>query len=243
MNTSDDSYGQICNKVWSLYQAQLEKEKRRGVKRHVLLPPPRRGKPVDLLVVGISPSPATPIGFAGAREAAERLTRDFLYVTAAGDTKGKLSNDAYYDPMLQFVQRLDGRFGVWPQVAKGEKGLLVEFTDALHITTDHRAADDMLAVMNPQADNDPVCAQCKEILEAELSYYRPKVILCNGRLPSKFVWEICTGKSFTRPVSETMLKETKFGCPAHFSGYLTNKLLDGFSRARLLREIAQTTKF
>ena len=39
MNTSEDRYRRICDDVWALYQAQLEKEKPRRSKRRVLLPP------------------------------------------------------------------------------------------------------------------------------------------------------------------------------------------------------------
>ena len=243
MNNSEDSYRRICDQVWALYQAQLEKEKLRRGKRKVLLPPPPRGRRVDLLYVGISPSPVTRIGFAAQRPAAERLARDFEYVTAAGSRGAAFANDLFYDPLLQFARRIDPRFGVWPQVARGENSLFVEFTDALHITTDHRIADDLLAVMNPEAENCPVCLKCKEILEAELALYQPRVVICSGRLPSRFVWDICTGRTLQRPVKETMLKETRFGCKVHFSGYLNSKWIDGFSRARLLREILENTDF
>jgi hypothetical protein len=198
---------------------------------------------VDLLVVGISPSQIAPVTYGSDRPAAERLARDFEYVNPTGKRGAKLHNHDYYDPLLQFARRLDERFGVWPQVSRGEKSLLVEFTDALHITTDHRIGADLLGVMNPEAETDPVCLKCKEILAAELAFYQPRVVVCNGRLPSKFVWEICVGHGFERPVTETMLKETKFGGKVHFSGYLNGKWMDGFSRARLLREIAETTDF
>lgn len=243
MSPTEVSYRRICDEVWSLYLAQVEKEKPRRSKRKVFLPPPPRAKPIDLMFVGISPSQASRVGFQAQRQAAEQFAVDFEYLKAAGRRGPEYSNDLYYGPLMEFALRLSDRFGVWPQVARGEKSLLVEFTDALHITTDHRIADDLLAVMNPQADNCPVCAKCKEILAAELSLYRPRVVVCNGRLPSKFVWEICTGRSFKRPVEDTMLKETPFGGPAHFSGYLISKWMDGFSRARLLREIREHTKF
>ena len=243
MTNSEESYRRICDQVWALYQAQLEKEKPRRSKRKVFLPPPPRGRRVDLLYVGISPSPVARIGYATQRSAAERLARDFEYITAAGSRGPAFANDLFYDPLLQFARRIDARFGVWPQVARGEKPLLVEFTDALHITTDHRIADDLLAVMDPAADNDPVCLKCKEILEAELTLHQPRVVICSGRLPSRFVWDICTGRTLERPVKETMLKETRFGCRVHFSGYLNSKWIDGFSRARLLREITENTDF
>jgi hypothetical protein len=239
----EDSYRHICDEVWALYQAQLENEKLRRSKRKVFLPPPPRPRRVDLLYVGISPSPVARIGFAAQRPAAEHLAREFEYVTAAGNRGASFTNDAFYDPLLQFARRIDPRFGVWPQVERGEKSLLVEFTDTLHITTDHRIADDLLAVMNPEADNDPVALKCKEILEAELTLYQPRVVICSGRLPSKFVSEICTGRALERPVKETMLKETRFGCKVHFSGYLNSKWIDGFSRVRLLREITENTDF
>ena len=243
MNNSEDSYRRICDQVWALYQAQLEKEKLRRSKRKVFLPPPPRGRRVDLLYVGISPSPVTRIGYATQRPAAERLSRDFEYVTAAGSRGPSFANDLFYDPLLQFARRIDPRFGVWPQVDRGEKELFVEFTDALHIATDHRIADDLLAVMNPEVENCPVCLKCKEILEAELVLYQPRVVICSGRLPSRFVWDICTGRTLERPVKETMLKETRFGCKVHFSGYLNSTWIDGFSRARLLREITENTDF
>jgi hypothetical protein len=243
MNASDESYRHLCDEIWGLYQAQIEKEKPRRSKRKVFFPPPPRERPVDLLVVGISPSQIARIGYATQRPAAERLAAEFEYVSAAGNRGPSFTNDAYYDPLLQFVRRLDAGFGVWPQVARGERTRLVEFTDALHITTDHRIADDLLAVMNPEVDTDPVCLKCKQILEAELLLYRPRVVLCSGRLPSRFVWDICTGRTLERPVKETMLKDTRFGCKVHFSGYLNSKWIDGFSRARLLREIREHTPF
>ncbi len=243
MSTGEKSYQWICDQVWGLYQTQLEKDRLRRNKRQVLLPPPARGRPVDWLFVGISPSQVVPLGYAAERQAAERFAREFGYVSEAGNRRAGLSNDSYYEPLLQLARQVNEQFGVWPQVARGEKALLLEFTDALHITTDHRVADDMLGVMNPQAENDPVCQKCKEILEAELWLYRPRVVVCNGRLPSKFLWEICTGRSLERPVKETMLKETRFGAKVHFSGYLISKWMDGFSKARLLAEIRQNTEF
>jgi hypothetical protein len=243
MTPSEESYSRICDQVWALYQAQLEKEKLRRSKRKVFLPPPPRGRRVDLLYVGISPSPIARIGYGAQRAAAERLARDFEYVTAACTRGAPFTNDAFYDPLLQFARRIDPRFGVWPQVQRGERSLLVEFTDTLHITTDHRIADDLLAVMNPETDADAVCLKCKEILEAELRLYEPRVVICSGRLPSRFVWDICTGRPLERPVKETLLKETRFGCKVHFSGYLNSKWIDGFSRARLLHEITENTDF
>jgi hypothetical protein len=243
MSPTEETYRRICDDVWSLYQAQVEKEKPRRSKRKVFLPPPPRNRPVDLLVIGISPSQSSRVGFPTHRDTAEQFARDFQYLSTAGKRGPEFTNDTYYAPLLDFARRLNDQFGVWPQVARGEKSLLVEFTDALHITTDHKIAEDLLAVMNPESDTCPVCARCKEILKAELALYRPRVVLCNGRLPSKFVWEMCTGGSFCRPVEETMLKETPFGAKAHFSGYLVSKWIDGFSRARLLREIREYTKF
>ncbi len=242
MTASEESYNRICDEVWALYMAQIEKEKPRRSKRKVFLPPPPRGQPVDVLFVGISPSQIARIGYGAQRPAAERLARDFEYVSTAGTRGVAYSNDAYYDHLLQFVRRLDEGLGVWPQVSRGEKPRLVEFTDALHITTDHRVADDLLAVMNPTAENDPVCLKCKEILEAELKLYQPRLVICNGRLPSRFMWDICSGRTLERPVKETFLTNTKFGCNVHFSGYLNSKWMDGFSRARLLREISENQK-
>jgi hypothetical protein len=243
MNESEESYRKICDEVWAMYQAQIKKDKWRRSSRCVFLPPPPRDRPVDLLFMGISPSHVSGIGFARERPAAELLTRDFEYVSGAGMGKPGFSNDLYYASLVEFARRLSPNFGVWPQVARGEKSLLVEFTDALHITTDHRIGDDLLSIMNPQADSDPVGEKCKEILDAELRLYRPRVVICNGRLPSKFMWELCTGHGVDRPVKETMVKESRFGCKVHFSGYLNSKWMDGFSRARLLREITEYTDF
>jgi hypothetical protein len=242
MTAPEESYNRICDDIWALYQAQIEKEKPRRSKRKVFLPPPPRPRPVDVLFVGISPSQITRIGYGAQRPAAERLARDFEYVSAAGTRGIAYTNDAYYDPLLQFIRRLDEGFGVWPQVARGEKPLLVEFTDALHITTDHRIPEDLLGVMNPNVENDPVFLKCKEILEAELKLYQPRLVICNGRLPSRFLWDICTGRPLERPVKETFLKDTKLGCNVHFAGYLNSKWIDGFSRARLLREISENRK-
>jgi len=243
MNLAEESYLKICDEVWAFYQASLEKDKWRRNNRRVLLPPPPRDRLVDLLFVGISPSHVSGIGYAKERAEAERLAREFEYVTQSGKGRVGFSNDSYYGPLLELARRVDERFGVWPQVARGEKGLLVEFTDALHITTDHRIGADLLTLINPQDETCPGCLKCKEILEAELRLYRPRVVVCNGRLPSKFLWEICTGRGVERPVKETMLRETRFGCKVHFSGYLISKWMDGFSKARLLREIGEHTNF
>ena len=121
MTNSEDTYRRLCDEVWALYQAQLEKEKLRRIKRKVFLPPPPRPRRVDLLYVGIAPSPVARVGYAAQRAAAERLARDFEYVTAAGNRGASFTNDAFYDPLLQFARRIDPRFGVWPQVQRGEK--------------------------------------------------------------------------------------------------------------------------
>jgi hypothetical protein len=243
MTETDQEYRRICDQIWALYQAQVETEKPRRSKRKVQFPPPSRDRPVDLLIVGISPSQVGPVGYASDRVGAERLARDFEYINSTGKKGSKLHNHDYYDPLLEFVRRIDERFGIWPQVSRGEKSLLVEFTDALHITTDHRVGADLLAVMDPESDADPVCLKCKEILAAELAFYQPSVVVCNGRLPSKFVWELCMGRRFDRPVTDTMIKETKFGGKVHFCGYINSKWMDGFSRVRLLREIKENTDF
>jgi hypothetical protein len=243
MTETDQEYRRICDQIWALYQAQVETEKPRRSKRKVQFPPPSRDRSVDLLIVGISPSQVGPVGYASDRVGAERLARDFEYINSTGKKGSKLHNHDYYDPLLEFVRRIDERFGIWPQVSRGEKSLLVEFTDALHITTDHRVGADLLAVMDPESDADPVCLKCKEILAAELAFYQPSVVVCNGRLPSKFVWELCMGRRFDRPVTDTMIKETKFGGKVHFCGYINSKWMDGFSRVRLLREIKENTDF
>ncbi len=243
MNKTEDSYRKICDEIWTFYQVSLKKDKWRRQARRVLLPPPPRARPIDLLFVGISPSQVAGIGYATERPEAERLAREFEYVSESGKGRVGLSNDSYYGPLLELARRVDERFGVWPQVARGDKSLLVEFTDALHITTDHRIGADLLTLINPQDEACPGCLKCKEILEAELRLYRPRVVVCNGRLPSKFLWEICTSRNAERPVKESMLSETRFGFKVHFSGYLISKWMDGFSKARLLREIREHTDF
>src|SRR5205823_5233345 len=145
MSDSNDEYRRICDQIWALYQAQIEKEKPGRSKRKVQFPPPHRGRPVDLLIVGISPSQIGPVGYASDRAGAERLAREFEYINAGGKKSSRLHNHPYYEPLLEFALRIDERFGVWPQVSRGEKSLLVEFTDALHITTDHRVGADLLA--------------------------------------------------------------------------------------------------
>lgn len=243
MSQSEETYQNICRQIWDLYQAQVQKETPRPSKRKVFFPPPPRDRPVDLLFVGISPSQASSVAFQSDKSGAEQFARDFQYLKAAGSRPAGYSNDSYYGPLTEFARRVDPRLGVWPEVLRGEKQLLIEFTDALHISTDHRIADDLLAVMNPQRDDCPVCAQCRSILAAELNLYRPRVVICNGRLPSKFVFEVCMQHPFKRPVEQTMLSETSFGGKVHFSGYLVSKWIDGFSRARLLREIKENTVF
>ena len=37
--------------------------------------------------------------------------------------------------------------------------------------------------------------------------------------------------------TDAVIPKSRFGCPVHLSGFLTSKSMDGFSKARLVREI------
>src|SRR5437879_4779788 len=84
MSETNGEYRRICDQIWALYQAQIEKEKPRRSKRKVQLPPPHRGRPADLLIVGNSPRQVGPVGYASDRAGAERLAREFEYINAGG---------------------------------------------------------------------------------------------------------------------------------------------------------------
>jgi len=217
MNNSEDSYRRICDQVWALYQAQLEKEKLRRSKRKVFLPRRRGG--------GARTCCTWAFHRARSRESAMRPNaRRPSAWPANSNTSRPPAAGARHLPTTSSTTRscnspaaLTRGLASGRRLTAGKKELFVEFTDALHIATDHRIADDLLAVMNPEAESCPVCLKCKEILEAELALYQPRVVICSGRLPSRFVWDICTGRTLERPVKETMLKETRFGCKVHFS--------------------------
>jgi hypothetical protein len=72
----------------------------------------------------------------------------------------------------------------------------------------------------------------------QLHYYKPKVVLANGRLPSTLLWEICADRAMPSVPPNALFPATKFGCSVHLSGFIPNGKLDAFSRARLVSEIA-----
>lgn len=232
------SYADICDKVWSLCQTQRD-NLIRNQPRNLLFPPPHRGRRVDLLFVGISPNHFAPIRFGRDRQTIEGFAEEFEYVSTAGIGNAGMHYDAYYGELLAFARRIDLRFGVWKQVERGQSLLLVEFTDCLHLATIPGDAADIGQFLNNQTPEPSVWAACKEILESELLLYQPRVVIGNGRTPSDMLWEICKGQRPGGPPQDSVLLNTRFGCNVHLSGFITGKQMDGYSRARLVREVRQ----
>jgi len=234
------SYADICDKVWSLWQTQgggLVHDQ----PRNLLFPPPPRSHSVDLLFVGISPNHFAPIQFGRDRHGVEEFARKFEYVSTPGNQNTGMHYDAYYGELLAFARRIDPRFGAWRQVERNQSALLVEFTDCLHLATIPGDAADIGQFF--QTYERSVWAACKEILESELLLYQPRVVIGNGRAPSDMLWEICLGQRPGGPPQDSVLLNTRFGCNMHLSGFIGGKQMDGYSRARLVREIQEHSPF
>ena len=114
--------------------------------------------------------------------------------------------------------------------------LLVEFTDALHIAT-ASGNDDIDEILDGGLPDGSVGDECKQILEMELLLHQPRAVLGNGRFASDLLWELCTGQPLRTAPPVAVFPKSRFGCPVHLSGFLTSKSMDGFSKARLVREI------
>jgi hypothetical protein len=237
---TDPAYEAICQRIWALYQEVGAEPVQGGGPRNILFPPPRRDGPVAVLLVGISPNQRASVGYVHTYEGLKDLARKFEYVSGGGGPAG-LYYDSYYQSLLWFVQRVNKPFGVWWQVERGTHHLLVEFTDAFHIATD--GADDLKQFIPPRMLDDPVRRACKEILEMEVVYYEPKVVIGSGRLPSDLLWEICTGNPVGPSPTVAMIPDSRFGCSVHLSGFITSKSMDAYSKARLVRELKEHSPF
>lgn len=233
------SYEEICDAVWGLYESLQHVHIGNGQQRNLLFPPAPRGRQVDLLIVGISPNHDAAIDYSHDRQELDRFAREFEYVSEAGNPDPRLHWDTFYAKLLKLSRRIDPQFGVWRQVEQGQKKRLVEFTDCLHIATQPGDKDDIWRVFTQPIENCRVWRRCKEILEAELRLYQPKVVIGNGRQPSDMLWEICKGRRVGNPPEDSMILNSRFGCNVHLSGFITRQSMDGYSRTRLVREIKQ----
>jgi hypothetical protein len=241
-DSTHSAYADICDRVWQLHESQSHL--RIGNRpRNLLLPPPPRGRRVDLLFVGISPNHCAPIAFGHDRQSVERFAREFEYVGEVGNPDPRMYYDRYYGRLLDFARRIDDRFGVWKQVDRGQKTLLVEFTDCLHLATLPRDAADIGRFFDDRGGESSVWQVCKGILEAELLLYEPRVVIGNGRPPSDMLWEICTGHVADGPAHEPMLLNTRFGCTVHRSGFITGDQMDDDRLARLARQVRAHAAF
>ena len=164
-------YIEICNAVWELFESQRQKLIPGGGQRNLLFPPPPRNQSVDLLIVGISPNHNAAIGYSNERNAIERFAHEFEYISGSENSGRRLHYDAYYGKLMELVRRINPDFGVWKEVERGRKRLLVEFTDCLHIATTPGDSNDIWQLFNRRRMNCRVWAACKEILEREFIVY------------------------------------------------------------------------
>lgn len=238
---TETTYQAICQRVWALYQQVTSRQPSAVSTRNILFPPPPRGRPIDLLIVGISPNQSAPVAYTHSFDGLTQFARHFEYVSGNQGAQGH-HYDPYYRRLLEFVRRVDKRFGVWWEVERGTSELLVEFTDALHIAT-ARGNDDIDAMLNGGLPDFCVRSECRQILEMELLLHQPKVVLGNGRFASDLLWELCTGQPLRTAPPDALIPKSRFGCPVHLSGFLTSKSMDGFSKARLVREIREHGSF
>ena len=239
---SDVQYESICQKVWAFYEANQAFALQGNGRRNILFPPPRRSRPVDLLVVGMSPNQAAPINYTHTFEGLKAFAHSFRYVSGGNGGAGQ-HYDPYYLELLRLFRRVDDRFGAWWEVESGKRQLVVEFTDALHVATEPNT-DDIARFVSPGVQGGMDRRKlCKEILELELAYYQPKVVIGNGRLPSDLLWEICTGKPVEGSPVECLIRYKPCNSVVHLSGFLTSKSMDAYSKARLLKELKEHSPF
>ena len=234
------SYAEICDRVWRLYDIPAHRTVH-SQPRNLLFPPPPRGRRVDLLFVGISPNHLAEIRFGRDRQEVERFAREFEYVSEAGNSDDRLHYDNYYGKLLEFARRVDDRFGVWKQVERGEKALLVEFTDCLHLATIPHNTADIGQFLDDRTDASSVWGECRGILEAELRLYEPRVVIGNGRPPSDMLWEICADDAGNDSGPQAMLVSTRFGCNVHRSVFITD--MDEGRLARLAQDVQAHAAF
>jgi hypothetical protein len=82
----DLEYESICQRIWAMYEATLPLALENNGRRNILLPPPRRDRQVDLLVVGISPNQSAPVSYTHTLDGLKEFARTFQYVS--GGTGG-----------------------------------------------------------------------------------------------------------------------------------------------------------
>lgn len=241
MQISDPSYEAICSEVWALYEKLRQVRTTNGRPRNVLLPPPRRQPRVDVLFVGIAPNQRAEIDFVQNFDRVRDFARKFRYVDGDGATAGS-HYQFYYPELMNFIRRVDRRFGVWWEVERGDRKFLVEFTDALHVASEP-GKEDIVKLIESQNPECPTRRSCRKILEMELRYYAPRVVIGNGRLPSDLLTEIVTGAHQRGAPSAAFLHSSALDCNVHLSGFITSKSLDGYSKTRLIEEIKTHSEF
>ena len=112
------NYHALCERVWAMYQQVTSRPMQAGGTRNLLFPPPPRDRPVDLLVVGISPNQSAPVAYTHSFDDVMQFARHFEYVTGNRGIRGH-HYDPYYRRLLEFARRVDKRFGVWWEVERG----------------------------------------------------------------------------------------------------------------------------
>jgi hypothetical protein len=116
---------------------------------------------------------------------------------------------------------------------------LVEFTDCLHTAT--YPDGDIERIFNKRTDDCWVWKRCKEILEAEIWLYRPKVLIGNGTCyPSEMLRQILANYSRGIPPSGPRFSSMKFDCNFHFSSFITRQKTDSYERKQLVEEVKQS---
>jgi hypothetical protein len=144
--------------------------------------------------------------------------------------------------LLDFARNIYPQFCVWKQIEPGHKRLLIEFTDCLHTAT--FPGNDIDGIFNGRTDDCLIWRRCKEILEAEILLYRPKVLIGNGtRYPSEMLRQILANRSRGHRPTGSMFSSIGFGCNFHFSDFITRQKTNSTEWERLVREIRQSLPF
>jgi hypothetical protein len=233
------TYDEICNEIWHFYQSQKAR-----LTDYVSpwLPPPlnRCDSAIQFLFVGLSPKRLKRYSYAATMEEAKTQTERYKYVSAGGRNDIHFNYDTYYKPLLKIATDLNSDFGVWHQVKAGAKKLLVEFTDFCHLPTASHIALQASIENNPE-----IRSHCRKIMERELKFYKPQIVVANGVDTSIDLWEMHHGRKFStdnlKPVITSFLGIEN--CNVHLSGFIAGaRGIDRFNKARLLNEIRQHAK-
>ena len=204
------TYHQICYHIWQLHE-QYPSLPDGQSPRHFLFPPPWRGRSPDLLFVGSAPNQEAAIDWNGEYEHNVNFARDFEYIVGGPKNQPQLRDNGRYEPLLRVARLVDERCTVWWQTGDVPGSLLVEFTEAMPLATMPEGGD-----LVELSRIDELQEQCRQGLDAQLDYFRPRLVVAHGDLACEALHRLVTGyPPDGKPAGKTLFHEG-FKCAIHF---------------------------